>query len=217
MQIGEAYLLNHLEYRWDVFISYRRWGEWPRWVIGPFRELFEHWLGEELDWEPRVFIDQRDTEQGSWWDQDLGINLGRSKIVVPLLSRKYFQSDWCRTEFCLMLKREQECGFRSTSDRRKLIMPAIIHDGDAFPPEAIRISGPKLPANIRMAADSPKFEELEDEIQRWVPNVARAITEVPEFNKTWMDVSVDTFEDVFKKKMFEPQHRTIGTNNPSFG
>jgi len=209
--------VNDLDYKWDVFVSYRRWGEWPRWVIGPFRELFEHWLGEELDWEPKVFIDQRDTEQGSWWDIDLGVNLSRSKIVVPLFSRKYFQSDWCMTEFRLMRQRERECGFRTSRDRRKLIMPATIHDGDDFPSEAIRITGPKLPANIRMAPDSPKFEELENQIQTWVPNVARAVIEAPEFRETWIDINVGAFEEVFKSKIGEPTRPTLGDNKPSFG
>ena len=64
-----------------------------------------------------------------------------------------------------MRQREKKCGYRTTKIRKKLIVPATIHDGHEFPPEAKRITGPQLPANVRMAPNSVKFEELEEKIQ----------------------------------------------------
>ena len=58
-----------MPYEYDVFLSYRRYGEWPQWVNTVFRPLFDHWLGEEY---PGVefFIDY-EIETGDSWPQRL--------------------------------------------------------------------------------------------------------------------------------------------------
>jgi hypothetical protein len=46
-----------MPYEHDVFLSYRRHGEWPPWVRSIFGPMFRHWLGEELP-GVRIFIDE---------------------------------------------------------------------------------------------------------------------------------------------------------------
>ena len=76
-----------------------------------------------------------------------------------------------------MRAREDECGFRTPELPEKLIVPAIIHDGDDLPDEA-RILNPlglQKYANIRVAQNSPTLEELANLIQTWVPDIVNAI------------------------------------------
>jgi hypothetical protein len=82
------------DYTWDAFVSFRRWQEWPRWVERHFDPLFRHYLGEELGRAPRVFIDSQERQPGDW-PTELGRELARSRVLVPLLSRMYFASPWC--------------------------------------------------------------------------------------------------------------------------
>ncbi len=201
-----------MDYDYDVFLSYRRWREWPRWVKDVFIDIFEHWLGEELDWEPRVFVDYRDIEEGSWWDMELGFNLSRSRVLVPLFSRTYFRSDWCIAELALMRRREDENGYRTTRDRRILIVPAILHDGKQFPADAQRLQALELSpvAGVRIARGSPKYEALDDLVREWVPTVARAIEDAPVFDPRWEDLSVGQFDALFRAQ-------TTRTTNPRFG
>ena len=58
-----------MPYEHDVFLSYRRHAEWPKWVQRIFLPLFNHWLGEELP-GVRIFIDY-DIETGELWPQRL--------------------------------------------------------------------------------------------------------------------------------------------------
>ena len=51
-----------MPYDYDVFLSYRRYAEWPEWVNNVFRPLFAHWLGEECS-GVSIFIDY-DIETG---------------------------------------------------------------------------------------------------------------------------------------------------------
>jgi hypothetical protein len=55
-----------MSYESDVFLSYRRHGEWPGWVRDIFMPLFSHWLGEELPRDAKVFVDY-EIETGDSW------------------------------------------------------------------------------------------------------------------------------------------------------
>ena len=72
-----------LPYEFDVFVSYRRHGEWEAWVQDHFKPLFELYLSEDLGQEARVFIDSR-LESGAQWPEHLAIAHARSAVLVPL-------------------------------------------------------------------------------------------------------------------------------------
>jgi hypothetical protein len=180
-------------YRWDVFLSFRRWQEWPAWIEAHFEPLFRHYLGEELGDEPRVFIDWdwRQRRPGDW-PRELGVALSRSRVLVPLLSRLYFRSPWCSAEYDLLHLRERAFG-------QALIVPAVIHDGRDFPEHAVRTSSVELSryTNPRLAPRSPKAEALADKIAEWVPLVVQAIRGAPEHDPTWEQAHVDKMDAAF--------------------
>jgi len=79
-----------MDYEYDVFLSYRRFGLWPTWVEEKFLPLFCHWLGEELGGNVRVFFDKSTIETGQEWPLVLGKGLAQSCVLVALWSRTYF-------------------------------------------------------------------------------------------------------------------------------
>jgi len=186
-----------MAYEYDVFISYRRHELWPEWVQNIFLPLFRHWLGEEVP-GVTIFIDYN-IETGASWPRGLGHALGRSRVLVPLLSRQYFSSSWCQLEFGHMLAREAKCGFRTSTRPMGLIVPAHIHDGDSFPACARQIQAAQLQhyTNVRLSKESLTGELLSQEIRNWVPNVATAIRGAPDADGSWSDLAVDEFVKQF--------------------
>ncbi len=187
-----------MPYEFDVFVSYRRHCEWPRWVREIFRPLFDHWLGEELGRPYTVFTDY-DIETGASWPERLGQALGGSRVLVSLLSRQYFSSPWCQLEFAHMLAREAKCNLRTPQCPRGLIIPAHIHDGQDFPRFALAIQAAQLQpyTNVRLSEGSLTEERLSDEIRKWVPDIAQAISSAPAFDATWTDLAVSNIVKQF--------------------
>ena len=208
-------------YKYEVFISYRRYGEWPKWIKKHFSPIFQHWLGEELGQNCKMYIDYQEVKEGDYWPYNLSYALSHSKVLVPLWSRQYFISPWCQAELAHMLTREQKCNLRTRDKPGGLIIPAIIHDGQDIPTviddrQGTRhyISGiepAKLQdyTNIRMAPDSPTAEKLSHTIRKWVPSIASAIKSAPQFNPEWANLAADEFLDLFKSHVGEPKQGNL--------
>src|SRR5688572_13724163 len=90
-------------YRYDVFISYARAGDAGLWVKKYFaHELYEK-LSEELPYEPRMFRDESSIPVGAYWPDEIREAMRDSKVMVCVLSSRYFRSGWCRSEWASML------------------------------------------------------------------------------------------------------------------
>jgi hypothetical protein len=183
-----------MPYQYDVFLSYRRYGEWPQWLETVFLPIFHHYLGEELGENPKIAWDTT-LETGTTWPLDLASKLATSKILIALWSRQYFSSDWCRYELAHMLARERTCGLRSTSSPYGLIIPVIIHDGSDFPTSVASIQALQIQrfTNVRVARSSPTEEALTDALIRWMPDVAKTISRAPAHDPSWLTTVADDF------------------------
>jgi hypothetical protein len=140
-------------------------------------------------------------EAGASWPGDLALNHARSKLLIAVLSRDYFQSDWCRLELALMYDREKTAGLRNKENPFGLIVPLVIDDGDQFPAEIQEIQGQKLHdfANPFMRPDSPKQEELAEVLRSLVcPTIERMLKRVPAFDPSWEAAAHDKFQNAFK-------------------
>jgi hypothetical protein len=113
-------------YRYDVFLSYSRANSWPRFVDLHFRPILDHWLSAELGEPSRIFHDARAIEIGQRWPSEIDRGLRDSRVMVALLSRNYFQSDWCRRELASMLARAE--WFREAGLDDQVIFPIALHD-----------------------------------------------------------------------------------------
>jgi TIR domain-containing protein len=166
---------------------------------GSFQPLFEHYLGEDLGQKARVFIDSR-LESGMQWPEKLAIAHARSAVLVPLWSKTYFNSPWCRTELALMYAREKHCGYRTPACSDVLILPATIHDGEDFPMHARGVEWLRLNdyANVRLNKQGPSAEAMAQVIRAWTPIVAAAIQRAPGYDQRWIELSIEEFLALFE-------------------
>lgn len=189
-----------MDYEYDVFLSYSRDDVWKP-FIDVFCSLFEDWLKIELGGKVKIFRDIV-IESGVAWPEKLGNALSRSRVLVPLLSTMYFNSEWCVIELAHMRVREKKCGFSSIGCPEGLIIPAYIHDGDDFPEDIRRIQAVHLQkyTNIRMRVGSKREERLSELIRDWVPHIKKAIKRAPPYDPSWQCITTDEFVLQFKKK-----------------
>lgn len=186
------------EYEWDVFLSYRRWGEWPDWVRKRLRTL-RHWLGEELGADVRIFCE--DIREGGDYPDELAAALARSAVLAPVFSRQYFTSEWCSQELGHMLERERRCGYRTPKRREVLVVGAVVHDGEKFPDVVRRIQSVVLSdyAYTDMEPHSRTAEQLEALIRnKWAPGLAAAIEAAPPPDPQWLDLAVAGMNKAFE-------------------
>ncbi len=81
-----------MDYKHDVFISYRRQELWTSWTRDHFKPLLGSYLQQELGGKPDIFVDER-IEVGIDWVDALAEHLAASKIMVAIFSGDYFGSD----------------------------------------------------------------------------------------------------------------------------
>ena len=86
-------------YRYDVFLSYRR--RWPvdDWVKHHFYPALKGWLGESLQREPDIFFDAESINTGTDWPTELQQAHTHSRCLLPVWTRLYFASKWCSAEW----------------------------------------------------------------------------------------------------------------------
>jgi hypothetical protein len=195
-----------MEYKHDVFLSYRRHKEWPKWVSETFYDIFDHWLDAELGHDCSIFVDYQ-LETGHNWPAALAENLSKSRVLVPLWSPQYFNSEWCLKEMSLFVARENATGFGTVENPQRLIMPAVIHDKDNFPKEAKLIQFKEIQpfCNIRTARGSETLEKLSYEIRNWIPDICKAINHSPPFDPLWKTIAHEQFMELFRKPPANPQ------------
>jgi hypothetical protein len=190
------------EYEHDIFISYRRMDkEWIRWTqenfLRPLRSLLRPALGNV-----NIFVDDQ-IETGASWPAYLAQALARSRLMVPILSREYFGSDWCRLELALMHRREEIVGYRTPAESSVLILPVVIDDGVFFPPEVQEMQGESIHdfANPCMCTNGVRQEEFAAHLKRWSPRIERALQHVPPFNPEWENLAHQQFSEMFRIKI----------------
>jgi hypothetical protein len=190
------------DYEYHLFISYRRSDKrWTRWARENVAEALATLLRPSLG-NVKIFVDDQ-IETGISWPDRLARALARSRILVPLLSRDYFNSDWCRLELALMRDREVRCQLRCFSNPAVLIVPFVYDDGDCFPVE-VREMQPKAIhdyATPFVRPDSPNFEIFSEVLRRECPRLEAALETVPPFDPEWERIAYDQFRERFRIQM----------------
>ncbi len=189
-----------MDYEWDVFLSYKRHAEWPAWIMKHFLPLVEQWLSEDLGEPARIYWDHRDLEVGSDYPLEMADALARSRVLLPLFSKMYVRSPWCRTELGLMRARETTCGYRTVDNLRVLIVGARLHGEDSdFADDIRRMQAALLSAytNPRMAYE--KSGDLSDAIKTLLsPPLAKAVENAPPFDAGWKAMAAEAMDHAFE-------------------
>jgi hypothetical protein len=193
-------------YAHDIFISYVREKETLDWLNDHLVPILQMRIKQELGHRPEIFVDDTGLESGASWPEQLGHELGRSRVLIALWAGDYFASRWCQEELAHMLARELECGMRSPENPRGLIVPAVIHDGDRFPEQLRHIQrfGVQKYFSARMPKKSKSAHKLDMIIAREAPAIAKAIEHAPEWRSAW---PVEAAKELRRRLELQPPHQ----------
>lgn len=168
-----------MPYSNDVFISYRREDyAWTPWARDIFKPALNAWLQRELGNAPDIFIDEQ-VPVGADYVESLARALATSKVMVAILSKDYFRSDWCIHELDLMMER---------AGGRNLIIPIVVHDGEVIPDAVHKLQHAdfKRFANPALSVAGSLHAEFWEAIRVIAPRVRDAIAEVPAYDSRWI-------------------------------
>jgi TIR domain len=186
-----------MAYQYDVFLSYRRSNDWPRFVENHFIPKFQHWLDAALGHTSKIFFDVRDIETGDAWPYKLANGLAHSKTMVCLWSREYFSSRWCELELTQMLARRKS--LVGPLGPPPLILAVVIHDSEDIDPSLTDIQRFTLRdyCNPWIAEGSQTAERLSVEIEKFARDVADALAQAPEYDAKWPELVTAEFLHLF--------------------
>ena len=181
------------DYEYDVFVSYRQLPMWDKWTRHWFYDQLSIWLQPKVA-QPRIFFDKAATENGQSWPQHLQHAHARSKVLVPVLCRSYFDSQWCRYELTTMIERMRVLRAQGHADIR-LVFPVVFDDGKDFDPE-IRQLGP---VELHGYADpdirkmTKAYRNCQSWMKEWSESVWQALDAVPAFDSCFETLASERF------------------------
>jgi hypothetical protein len=198
-----------MDYKYDIFISYKWGDERKKWVDEILRPILISGINEVIDKKiltPEViFKDTDNVPKGATLDVSLQKAVAFSKCMVCVVSLPYFKaSAWCPTEFSAMLHREIATGIRSTGNYMGLIFPIIFVEEKEATPEKkspvyeyaelrklifgispLELDYEKYNRVSKSFKDSDEYDELRNIIRRWVRDSIRPQLERINNNYPW--------------------------------
>jgi hypothetical protein len=199
-----------MTYQYDVFLSYRRSNDWPRYVERQFLPKFKHWLDAELGRASSIFVDVHELETGESWPYRLADALAHSKVLVCLWSREYFSSRWCEAELTQMLARRR--ALIGSSGPPPLILAVAIYDSEDVDQSIADIQRFSLQdySNPWMAEGSLVAERLSMELQKFARHAADALARAPEYDPGWPNLVTTEFLRIFEGRATQNVPPSLG-------
>jgi hypothetical protein len=181
-------------YSYDVFVSYKRHENWDEWYRTHLLSLLRQYLHLELkNRDPSVFID-KEIKPASDWPRKLGLALAQSRILIPCLSSKYFESPWCTLELELMLARKKR--HRSS----EIVWPLIVHNCETLPGEVGMIQSSRLEGrffNPDIVKGTLLYQEFSEAIRIYSPSISTSINSAPDYDPQWEEECIQRFEHLY--------------------
>lgn len=174
-------------YKFDIFISYCRFGSVQKWLMNHFYPKFKDCLADQMAPMPRVFVD-KNMPKGVEWPEELQKALRHTKILVPLFSPPYFESRWCMAEWKSMREREKLLGLGTLDNPQCLVYPILYSDSDNFPDEAKRLSRWDFK---KLSTPEPVFQESRDwvlfhgKVSELAADLVQLLKQVPDWQPDW--------------------------------
>ncbi|MCP2167244.1 TIR domain-containing protein [Goodfellowiella coeruleoviolacea] len=174
-------------YKFDIFISYSRYGSVQKWLLNHFLRKLKECLADQIAPAPKVYVD-REMPRGVHWSSSLKHALRYSKIMLQLLTPHYFESPWCMAEWRSMQEREKMLGLASLSLPQGLIYPILYSDSENFPLDGRMISWVDFK---EFAHPDPPFQttgmfvDFHREVTKLATDLVQLLKQVPEWQPDW--------------------------------
>jgi hypothetical protein len=184
------------DYAHDIFLSVKSDATFGEWVSTIFIPLFETYITQEIFAACKrkpdgIFYYKKSLKAGDPWPADLRQAITESRIAVALCSPEYFYSEWCLTEFHTFWE-------RGKSKKARVLVPASIYDGEAFPSD--------VKGNLQFEDFSEfvivgegfkltkKYSDFQDVLKQFAKRVAELVAKAPTF-ETWPVVEKAVLEE----------------------
>ncbi len=186
------------DYRWDVFLSYRRGklGEESladEWVRDNFKMLLRSYLTEELGGHgARVFFDQQVIKTGDDWADGISDGIRLSKCLVAVWTPSYWRSDWCTAEWNSFRERSEVARLGPSG----LAAPVLLCGDRHLPPEAKAVQYADFQDYAYLGLrETALFLSFQQKVQELARNIARVVHRAPLFRTDWRFNPPDTNTD----------------------
>jgi len=173
-------------YEFDVYISYAHDAVLTDYLRA-FVEQLEQWIGFATGEDARIFFDFRELSLGDAWTEQISGNLSRSKVLVAILTPRYFTSKSTKAEWLVFEEREQLSG------SAPLIMPILMHKGsDLSEWVATRqfFDLSDMPLHAGAFRDKRRSLQMTERVQELAKLIAEQLSNVPPYDPAW---SMPTF------------------------
>lgn len=184
-----------MDYRYDLFISYKSNPEFNPWVRNLLFKMIKGYLAD-IFVEPMIYIDYH-TETGEDWVKKIGEALGSTRVMLALFTPTYFASLWCVHELDLMHQR-----LLNTMGNR-LIIPAMASGDESCIPEEIgrlQIKSLKKYRILDLQPGTKVCQEFSEKIRELSDEIAKAINEAPPFDPKWESDCKERFASIYTAK-----------------
>jgi hypothetical protein len=170
------------DYKFDVFVSVKNDEVFGQWLRDHFLPLFESYLKNDVIVECHrpikgIFYYKKSLQPGDPWPDELREAIRESRVAVALCSPEYFYSKWCLTEFHSFLERGRNAN-------AKVVIPASVHDGEAFPEEARNIQAADFSSYVIVGpgfAETKRYTEFQEHLKEFSKRVAKLVHDAPNF------------------------------------
>lgn len=176
------------DYQYDVFLSFGRQDFLRDWTRQQFLPLLLFWLQEELGRKPSVWSGQ--LKLGEDWDEVRRRALLSSKCLVALLTPSFFASAECRAVWATFVNRARQ----NKLELFELIVPAILHENESFPAEAMSIQQIDFRDSFVLGdafRDSAGYLTFQQKVKELSHVLATRIQRVPPFDPGFPIVTAD--------------------------
>jgi MinD-like ATPase involved in chromosome partitioning or flagellar assembly len=182
-RVGKKRRATRDDYYFDVYVSYAR-SPLVEEELRSILALVQKWGSELKGEELSISVDYTELAVGAAWTNRLQETLARSRLLLAVLTPRYFRSPWTEMELQTFVAREE----RAKLDPGTLIVPIHLDDGSGKLPDA----SSRYPAlgNYtdlpRQDADTPSLERsraVEDLAVTIVDRLKRVPPFSPELTK----------------------------------
>src|SRR5258708_1652678 len=170
----------------DIFLSYSRAGCVRDWMSNHFLPRLRSHMTDLLPVPPRLFFDE-EQQNDTIWRANFRHHILRSKYLVAVWSRPYFESYWCMAEWRSIEQRTAMLDMGTAANPHTLMYPIVFADGETFPGWA-KERGKDL---RKWAYDLPQFSEtrdylpFDDEMRRVAQDLVGLLPHAPAWDPDW--------------------------------
>jgi hypothetical protein len=191
------------KYRYDIFVSYStRDADW----VHQFYDDLVKEINRRGYRDIAPYLDKRRLTPGFTWDEALRAAVRESAILVPILSDRFFASDYCQREVGLFT--EAQGLFSGETHRSRIVPIRLLRDA---PPDHLLAQIQSQPFSVVRDEIFYQFEHETPEYKQAIVRTANTIVKILENLAPAQRASPEAHELVVERIVdFEPQKNRIG-------